>query len=465
MAVDCFRKAIARKPHFAPAHNNLGCALRRLEKVDDAIAAYHQAIELNPNLADAYNNLGCALRKKDQQDEALRNFRKAIELKPDFADAYNNLAGALIENQPEEAAAAYRRAIEIKPDHVDAHCGLGSVLQASGKFDEASICYCEALRRKPDHAEAHLNNGFLLLTEGKLEEGWREYEWRLKSKICGIQSFKQPLWDGSPLEGRTLLVHAEQGLGDTLHFIRYLPRVFERACGTVRFETLPQLIPLLKQSSYQGLIARGSPLPAFDVHVPLLSLPRIFGTTLTSIPNEVPYLSADSQLVQKWADGLIAYDGLKVGVVWQGNPENKGDRKRSIPLEHFAPLAQVEGVRLFSLQKGPGIEQLKDLSFPVIQFDESIDTQSGPFMDTAAILKNFDLVISCDTAVAHLAAALGVSTWVALQYLPDWRWMLDREDSPWYPTVRLFRQTESGNWGNVFDRIAHELPNHVGASC
>jgi hypothetical protein len=273
------------------------------------------------------------------------------------------------------------------------------------------------------------------------------------------RNFPQPQWDGSPLEGRTILIHAEQGLGDTIQFIRYAPLVKRRG-GTVIVECQPVLSQLLAGCpGIDRLIAQGSPLPAFDVHVPLLSLPRIFGTTLADVPAEVPYLFADAALIERWRDELAGVPGVKIGIAWQGNTRFPADCMRSIPLTHFAPLAQVDGVRLFSLQKGPGREQLAATAayLPVIDLADRLDEKAGGFMDTAAVVKNLDLIITSDTAIAHLAGALGVPVWVGLALGADWRYLLGREDSPWYPTMRLFRQTRLGDWDGVFERIASEL--------
>ena len=297
---------------------------------------------------------------------------------------------------------------------------------------------------------------------GRFEQGWAGYEWRWKCKEFGsLPPFQPPLWDGSFLDGRTILVHAEQGLGDTLQFIRYVPSLHQRG-GRVILMCQPPLVRLLTRSpGIERLLAHGDPVPEFDVHTPLLSLPRLLGTTLESVPADVPYLEAEPQLVEAWRHRLGSYPGFKVGIVWQGNPKFRLDRLRSIPLAQFAPLARVPGVHQFSLQKGPGAEQLAAVTdrFPVTDLGRRLDD----FMDTAAVLKNLDLVISVDTAIAHLAGALGIPVWVALPFAPDWRWLMGREDSPWYPTMRLFRQTRPGQWEDVFHHIAEALQRRLAA--
>ena len=273
----------------------------------------------------------------------------------------------------------------------------------------------------------------------------------------------QPRWDGSDLQGKTILLRAEQGLGDTLHFIRYAALVKQRG-GTVVVACQKPLLRLLQTCpGIDRLVVRGTELPPFDVQAPLLSLPGIFQTALTSIPARVPYVFADAGLVEHWRQRLATLPGFKVGIAWQGNPQVSKVQPHFIPLGAFEPLARLPEVQLISLQKGPGAEQLTTLNpaFPVTDLG-TLDEAAGPFMDTAAIVKNLDLVISADTVTAHLAGALGVPTWVALPFFPDWRWLLDREDSPWYPTLRLFRQAETGGWPSVFARMTAALAHRAG---
>ena len=287
-----------------------------------------------------------------------------------------------------------------------AHNNLGAVLDDQDCRVEAEACYQEAIRLDPDYAQPHLNRALLWLLQGDWGRGWPEYEWRWKCKGFASRGFPQPLWDGSPLEGRTILLHAEQGLGDTLQFIRYAPLVKEQG-GIVVLECQPSLLPLLRGAAgVDQWVARGSALPAFDVQVPLLSLPGILGTTPENVPGQVAYLSADAQRVEHWGREL-AGGGFKVGIVWQGSRGYVGDRQRSVPLACFAPLARVEGVRLYSLQKGPGIEQLTGAGFPVTDLGSRLDVAGGAFVDTAAVMQHLDLVIAPNSALVHLAGASG----------------------------------------------------------
>ena len=338
-----------------------------------------------------------------------------------------------------------------------------------GKWDDAAAHFERALSLKADYPVPHFNLALVWLTHGDFERGWTKYDWRWTQPGFIRREFSQRLWDGTHLGGKTILLHAEDGLGDTLHFIRYASLVRERG-GNVIVECQSALVRLLQGvPGISRLVAQGAPLPGFDVQAPLLSLPGIFHTVLETIPAKVPYLHADRNLVEHWrrelqksdvkSTGLDTGRSLRVGIAWQGNPGFLHDRLRSIPLAHFAKLAKVPGLQLVSLQKGPGKEQLLEQKdeFSVLDLGNRVDEKYGGFMDTAAIMQNLDLVITSDTVIAHLAGALGVPVWVALALAPDWRWLLNREDSPWYPTMRLFRQRSQGDWDEVFERIAEQL--------
>ena len=487
-----YRRALALRPNYPEAHSNLGNVLKQQQRFDEAVASFHRAIQCRPYYPEAYSNLGLAFKEQGKLDEALGSLRQALRLKPDFAEVYSNVAVVLQEQgKLEEAESNYRQAIRLKPDaaelhgnlalvlheqgrleealacerevirlkpeSADGHTDLGTVLKDLGRFEEAEACYQHALRLQPDNAHCHHALGMLLLLRGDFRRGWAEHEWRLclKKPAPARPPFRQPQWDGSSLEGKTILLYAEQGLGDTLHFVRYAAMVKQRG-GTVLLECPASLIPLLGRcAGVDRAVAAGSPLPEFDFQVPLLSLPSIFATEL----DRGPYIETDARQVESWRRELAAIAGFKVGIVWQGNPRHHRDRQRSVPLEHFAPLAQLSGVQLLSLQKGPGAEQLPRLaaSFPVIDLGSRLDETSAAFCDTAAVMQGLDLVITVDTAMAHLAGALGVPVWVALAALPDWRWMLDRNDSPWYPTMRLFRQRKEGERHGVFQQIKTAL--------
>jgi hypothetical protein len=330
---------------------------------------------------------------------------------------------------------------------------LGTAYRVANRHADALTAYERAIAIVPGDAGLLNNCSLALLILGRLREGFAQNEWRLR----GGERFPQPAWDGSPLAEKSLLVYAEQGLGDMIQFARYLPQVAARV-HRATVEVHPPLLPLFEALGLP-VVSFGGPLPPFDVQASLASLPYLFGTTLETIPCAVPYLHVDRARVERWRRELARYDGLKAGIVWQGSPAYSEDRFRSIPLAAFAPLAEVPRVRLFSLQKGPGSEQLAHFAaaFRIVDLGNRADNDGATFTDTAAIMRNLDLVITCDTSCAHVAGALNVPVWIALSWSPSWRWLLDRTDSPWYPSARLFRQAAQGDWSSVFRPMAAAL--------
>jgi Flp pilus assembly protein TadD len=453
-----WRQALRLKPDYAEARHNLEHALLDRQRLTGPEARLREAIRLDPGSAGAHNNLGVALLEQDDLFAAESSLRQAVRLQSDFPEGHNNLSVVLWrQGRLEEARAAALEALRLRPDFAEALNNLGNVHHAQGRTEEALACFDRSLELKPDYPDPHLNRALAWLLLGQWEEGWDEYEWRWQLRSVRRRDFTQPLWDGAPLEGRTVLLHAEQGLGDTLNFIRYAPLVRERG-GRVMVVAPKPLVPLL--SACRGidqLLAFGEPLPDFDVQAPLLSLPRLLGTRPDNVPADGPYLHVDPARTQRWRLWLVAYHGLKVGIAWQGDRKHRNDRQRSVPLAQLAPLAQVPGVRLFSLQKGPGSEQLAGCPFAVTDLGSWLDNSGGAFLDTAAVMRNLDLVVCVDTALGHLAGGLGVPVWLALPFAPDWRWLLDRDDTPWYPSMRLFRQTRAGDWDSVFADMAAEL--------
>ena len=465
-AEDVCRQILRVVPGSGEAWFLLGVACLRSGKLDDSVAAFQQCLQIMPGLAEAHGNLGSALARQGRIDEAIPCFEKAASLKPELADPHANLAKALLsKGRLDEAVARSREALRLNPDHPEARLNLGHALQSLGQWDEAIACYRRTLELRPDYPEAHWSDAMAMLLLGDFRNGWVEYEWRWKCQefTANAPRLSQPLWDGTPRPGQTILLYTEQGLGDTLHFIRYAPLLKQR-CGTLVVQCQKALVRVLETcAGIDRIVAEGSPLPAHDLRIPLLSLPRIFETTLETVPSAVPYLSADPQLVERWGTELGSVPGFRIGIAWEGNRQHPLAWQRFIPLSAFQPLAGIPGVRVFSLQKGAAAEDLSkgEASFPIINLGPRLDETTGPFQDTAAVLRNLDLVITCDTALGHLAGALAVPVWVAHPFAPDWRWMLDREDTPWYPTMRLFRQTEPGNWAEVFERIAVALEARV----
>jgi Flp pilus assembly protein TadD len=451
------REAAQRQPDLAKAHHNLGVVLAERRNLEEAVLSFKNAIRLKPDYAEVYVNMGLALNQLGKSGEAVVALRQATRLLPNSAEAFNNLGLSLADlGRFAEAEAAYQEALRLNPQHVAVHTNLGSMYDGQSKLEEAIASYQMALWLDPEQPITHWNRSLAWLRMGDFARGWPEYEWRWKKKGMPPRTFHQPLWDGSPLAGRTILLHVEQGVGDVIQLVRYGKLLQDRG-GRIVVEC-PNLLVRLFQRCHgiEQVVEEGKPLPHFDVHAPLMSLPKLVRTTVETIPADIPYLFADEQRVDFWRSQLPPGDILKVGIAWQGNPKHVGDRHRSVRLTSLAPIAEVPGVQLFSLQKGPGSEQLAQLNgqFTVT----NLGSESWPdFMETAAVVANLDLVITVDTAVAHLAGALGKPVWVAIPYISDWRWLRGREDSPWYPTMRLFRQKSFGDWESVFVRMAGEL--------
>lgn len=462
-----YERALKLKPEFPEALNNLGVLCETLQDLGAAEANLRKAIALRPTAADGHNNLGVVLAAALKFDEAIAAYRSALALAPDSAAALNNLGNALRSNgELEEAQVVLREAIRLRPDYAEAYNNLAIVYVQLGKPEQAMECYNQALYFWPDYPEAHMNRSLDWLAVGEFEQGWTEYEWRWCGKAMRPKNFGKPRWDGSPPDGKRILVHYEQGIGDSFQFVRYCAKL-KQLGATVYFEGQKPIGPILERTSgVDAFIRTGvDPRPEFDLHVPLLSLPGILKTTLDDVPTNVPYILPDPKLVETWKERLATRpEAIRIAIGWQGNPEYRGDRQRSIPLKHFRWIADLPNVELVSIQRGFGTEQLQECqkSFEVKTF-EGVDEAHGAFMDTAAIMKAVDLVVTSDTAIAHLAGAMGVPVWVVLPTASDWRWMSDREDSPWYPTMRLFRQSSAGNWDEVFKRVATAVRERVQA--
>jgi tetratricopeptide (TPR) repeat protein len=454
-----YRQVLAAAPGHAEASHLLGILELQSGRVGPAIALLESAVAKQPDNTRYRGNLGSVYFTAHRFGEARELLEATVRDDPTHFEAFYNLGVTLAAlGELPQAETRYRSCLRLNASHRGAHNNLGNLLRELGRYDEALVHLERALGIDPNAAQAHYNRALVWLSQGRFAEGWPEYEWRWRCPEFRPRHQQVAAWDGSPQAQKTLLIHAEQGLGDTMQFIRYLPAVVARVPNTV-VEVQPGLIPLLRQSGYPNLIAQGAPLPPFDLQLPLASLPRVMGTALETIPRDVPYLRAAAELISAWRGQLGSQATFKVGIAWQGNPNYREDRFRSIALAMFAPLAGVPGVELFSLQKGVGAEQVAALGgrFRVVDLGSQIDQLTAPFLDTAAIMKCLDLVITSDTAIAHLAGALAVPVWVALRYAPDWRWMASGRESPWYPTMRLFRQPTFGDWLSVFDEMAGEL--------
>ena len=445
-----YHQALAILPNHAPAHNAWGVLLMQTGRVAEAVAAWRRTMELDAGHSGACSNLGAALHGQGKLDEAAEAYGRAIALDPQRPEAHYNLGSALQEmRRLDEAVECYRRALACRSAYPEARNNLGIALRDLGRLGEAVEAYQDAIAQAPDHAEAHYNLGMALLEAGDLRHGFAEYEWRFGAGISQARYFERPRWQGEDLGGRTILVWAEQGFGDTLQFIRYVPLLAEQGARVV-VEVQAPLVRLVQgMAGVAAVIAQGEPLPAFDVHAPLVSLAHLFRTTLETVPNAVPYVMPPHAAMSAWKERLSG-NGLKIGLVWAGNPKQKNDFNRSMPGAFLPVLAACQGVDFYSLQvgqaKGALSGKIHDLSPLLIDFTE-----------TAAALLALDMCITVDTSVAHLAGALGVPVWVMLTLRPDWRYLRGRDDCPWYPSMRLFRQEKQGDWGDVVRRVAAAL--------
>jgi len=486
MAERMIRRAIAVNPQQAFYHSNLGNTLKALGKLDEAIPCFERALQIDPNHSEACYNLGNTFLAQKNFDQAAAAFKRALKIRPDYVDALCNLGSVYRQQKKlDEAIECFRQALILSPEHADLNCNLGDALHAQGKVDEAivyyrrtlelnpnhhkacnclcnahfdkgdlkqSVAWCErALAIVPDYADARMNLCLLQLLQGDYADGWRNYETRWK--VYTPRTSSQPLWLGAPLNGARVLLHAEQGLGDSIQFLRYVPLV-QAAGGRVMLD-LPARLHRLA-ASLPGVLAMvdtGQPLPFFDCHCPLMSLPLALGTTLETVPARVPYLAAPAEALNAAAALPWPASGLKVGLAWSGNPDHPKNHFRSVPLDLLETLLDLNGVHFFSLQMGPAAADLAARNLPITD----LAPVTGDMADTAAQMAHLDLIVTIDTSMAHLAGALARPVWVLLGHSPDWRWLLDREDSPWYPTARLFRQPINGDWTSVIERVRQAL--------
>ncbi|WP_395055252.1 tetratricopeptide repeat protein [Polaromonas sp.] len=464
-AIDSYDQAIVCKPDYAQAYFNRGNAFRELKQPQAALENYDKAIALKVDYAQAYNNRGSALRDLGRLEAALESYDKAVALRANDAKAHNNRGNALSDMRQFRAALeSYDRAIAVKPDYAEAYNNRGSALRDLQQSLAAMACYDKAIALQPDFAKAHLNRSLCMLQMGDFERGWESYEWRWKDEALqkSVRQFSQPLWLGAePLHGKTILLHAEQGFGDTLQFCRYAKRVNDLGARVI-LEVQAPLAGLLAQlDGVAHVLKRGEPLPAFDCHCPLLSLPLAFRTRFDNLPVAVSYLAPLPGTLAPWAARLGEKSKPRVGLVWSGSATHKNDRNRSVRLLEWLKFLP-EGLQYVSLQKETRTDDKETLAQnPRIgHFDEDIKD----FSDTAALCALMDVVVSVDTSVAHLACALGKPAWIVLPLNPDWRWLLQRSDSPWYPSATLYRQQTAGDWDGVFRRISADLGQLAGPS-
>ncbi len=456
-ALESFDKALALQPGDAEAMHQRGHALLSLGRPQEALAAFERVLALVPHHPDARLNRAIALAALARHQEALVDFDAAVAVSPANPMAHYNRGIALSDLQrPEEAVVAYDRALSIAPDHVKAWNNRGLALAALNRHREALVSYRKAVEIRDDYADAHFHQSLTLLTVGDFRRGFEEYEWRWRRAGMRPRGLGRPLWLGDyPLQRKTILLHAEQGLGDTIQFARYIPSL-ARMGAKVILEVQPQLEALL--AAVEGvarIVARGDELPAFDVHCPLGSLPLAFKTEPATIPAEIPYLQADAARIAKWRARLEALDRPRIAIAWSGNPGHRNDRNRSIALSRLAALWPTGCARFVSIQRELRDEDAERLARePGIAH---IGAELEDFADTAAVVALVDLVVTVDTSVAHLAGAMGRPVFILLPFAPDWRWLVAGETSRWYPSARLFRQPSIGDWDSVIERLRGEL--------
>ncbi len=457
-ALQFYRRAIGLKLDLPAAWSNVGKLLFELGRYAQALDGFEAALALEPGDPDLWNSRSGALRQLGRLDESAAAAREALRLRPDFAEAALNLGNAQLKlDRVAEALDAYRLASAIKPDFSAALCGQALALRALDRLEEARAAFERAERL--GNVEAISGKGCLDLTLGDFERGWEGYEarWIAGKSLDEALGVRFPKWLGPGRTGERVLVLNDHGLGDTIQFARYLPMMI-RAGKAPTLLCPPKMHRLLSSLSGLRLVATTPEGESFDAQIAISSLPRAFATRLDSVPAPVPYLRAEPALAEKWA-ARIGPAGFKIGIVWQGNADPEADMARSVPLAALAPLAAPPDARLISLQKGFGVEQLAapPPGMRVESLGEDFDAGPDAFIDAAAAIMHLDLVVSCDTSIAHLAGALGRPVWVALKKDAEWRWLRDRDDSPWYPTMRLFRQKQRGDWGGVFAEMAERL--------
>jgi tetratricopeptide (TPR) repeat protein len=455
-SVSCARRAIEVQPELAEAHSQLGVALSELRKHAEAIEAARGAVAMRPDAAEFHNNLGHVLHRAGRLDEAEAEIRRAIAIAPDVAMYHVSLAALLDQlDHVDESIASAEEALRLGGASPDLLSNISAMERRRRGYRRAVDYADRALAMQPNHAPAHGSRALALLALGDYANGFVEYEWRWRCEnfTTAARDFARPMWDGvADPRGRTIFIHTEQGFGDTIQFARYIPMLAARGANVI-VECHASLRALLQ--SVRGaarVVPAGLNPPDFDLHAPLMSLPRAFGTRIDTIPAGVPYLSADATKLNAWR-ARISAPGSKIGLVWWGNP--KPDPARSVPLPVLAPLALVPGVTFYSLQKGDVPADAAAVPAGMNFIDVSHEIKD--FADTAAAMMCLDLIITIDTAAAHLAGALARPVWTMLPWSPDWRWMLDRADSPWYPTMRLFRQRDRGDWHSVASQVADEL--------
>lgn len=503
-AIKYYEESLEHNPKCPEVHFNLGIQYLTQNNIDKAKCCFEKAIEFRDNYAKAHLFLGRMFREKKEYTQAIQQFNYAYKLEPQMLEAQIACARTYIEmnnfemasdllnevhkKKPtdrgvmfelanalnmiyhhKKALALYQDLEKESPNYDVYRQNIAYTLKRLGRYSESIWYYQQVLQNNPDNASAHMHLSFLYLLIGDFKNGWEHYEWRWKTLTDDPvnRDLGKPIWNGENINGRTILIHAEQGLGDSFQFIRYAKKLKQMGARVI-FAVQKPLVQLLQNCDYlDHVCSLYDKVPVFDTHIALMSLPKVFRTNFNSIPHEVPYLFAAQNLINHWKKKLAHYTTYNIGICWNGSTHHRSPflqatvAEKSIGINLFALLSEVKNVQLFSLQKQTGMHQLENLQFNLITFDDDFDTANGRFMDTAAVMKNLDLVITIDTSIAHLAGGLGVSTWILLPHTADFRWLIDRPDSPWYPTMRLFRQKKPGEWKDVMQEVKKELESLV----
>lgn len=460
-----YRQVLAIDPTNSDALHLIGVLALHINRPDLGLDYLKQAIAINATVAAYHSNLGLTLQALGDSEGAIRAFDAALALQPNAAEVHNNKGAALEDlGRRDEALKAYARSCALRDDAAEPYNNMGTLFAERGEIDKAMGCFRRAMELDPKFGEPFMNLGMCLMLKGKFEEGLRHYEqrWHTRKLPLRPRGFEQPQWIGQNIAGKTLLIHAEQGMGDTFQFIRYAPLLARRGVRVVAEMQVEVIDVIRRMSSIAEVVVTGEPLPKFDWHCPTMSLPLAFGANLSNIPANVPYLDADPDLADLWGERLGPADGMfTVGLVWAGRPTHKNDHNRSMTLEMLAPLAEIPDLRFVSLQKGAPARQAETPPAGMLLFEATDLIHS--FADTAALLTHVDLLITVDTSVAHLAGGMGKPVWVFIPDPPEWRWLENRTDTPWYPSMRLFRRKGDEPWPNVVERVAVALRDRIQA--
>jgi len=459
-----YNKSLKINPKYFQAYNNLGACFYEMGKIDEAIQNYKKAIEIKPNHADAHNNLGVTFKAIKNYEKSIFHYKKALEINPSSPITFSNIGNVYrLLGDYEKAINYHKKAIQINPNYAEAYSNLGVSFQLTNEIEKALEYFDKALEIDPDFSEAQHNKSLLMLLNSDFEKGFNKYEWR--KKILSVDFYKKNTpktqeWTGEDLTNKTILIIAEQGVGDVIQFSRYIYIIKENYSAKIIFKVQKKLAHLFSNSGIE-IISEEDKIPEHDHHIFLMSLPKIFYSKKKSLPKQINYIAKNENIFLKWKKKLGKINGIKVGINWQGNSSYFGDRLRSIPLSFFETLFTVEKINFINLQKGIGAEQIKNFKYKdkLYDFSSEVDNGKNAFEDTIGILNNIDLVISSDTALPHLSGTLGIKTWVMVPFIPDWRYFLKTDYSPWYEHMKIYRNEKSNNWNKVFDKVKKNLIN------